>query len=209
MLAWVVQKTRALFRAIRERWQAFLVSLIFAVLALVTLYSAFYALPPKYQRFSYGETLTVILGSPVNLSPGNEGEILVTVVNTSAKTLSEVIVQLVYPDAVPLAAGLKEGNSLKFEELMAGERRSGRIKVKPLFRFRTGWPLWEPPKSQLDFNVRVGINKQTPEDIGNYSLTLAPLPKIRWLLNTVGAFTLSLVVGLLRAWWKGAFGIPA
>lgn len=207
MLRQIRQEFQTLPGKIREGWQDILVLGTFAVLVLVTLYSASYALPLNYERFSYEKTLTVILSSPANLSPGDEEEILVTLVNESERTFPEIFVQLTCSGDVPLATGLEGGNLLRFEGLMPGERRSGKIKVKPLFRFHFGWPFWEPPKGQLNFDVRVGINKQTPEGIGNYSLTIAPLPKIRWLLNTVGAFTLSLVVGLLRAWWKGAFEI--
>ena len=205
MLRQIRQEFQTLSGKIREGWQDILVLGTFAVLVSVTLYSASYALPLNYERFSYDKTLTVILSSPANLSPGDEEEILVTLVNESERTFPEIFVQLACSGDVPLATGLEGGNLLRFEGLMAGERRSGKIKVRPLFRFHFGWPFWEPPEGSLDLDVKVGTEEESMEDISDYSLTLAPLPKIRWTLKTFGGFTLSLIVALFRDWWKKAF----
>ena len=213
MLARVSQKARGIFcfpkGLLQKAWkrrQRILGLIVFVFLVLVTLLFASYVLPSTYQEFSYGDALRVILGSPASLSLGDEEEILVTVVNTNDRTFSEVFVQLAYSGDVPLASGLKGGNSLKFKGLMPEERRSGRIKVRPLFRFyalgqniRLLWnPLW------VEFDVKVGINEQPPEAIGEYPLILAPVPRIRWLFGTFGAFTFSPLIKRLQDWLKAA-----
>lgn len=219
MSAWIGQKARPTLkgfpipRKARGRWQRILISLKvvgFVLLVLATLFSASYVLPLTYESFSCGDALKIILTSSKNLSSGDEEEILVTVVNTSDKNLSEVLVQLVYSDTIPLATGLEDGNSLKFKELMAGEMRSGKIKVKPLFRVRSsGLPPWEPPNGSVKFNVKVKVNGQPLKDTDEYSLNIAPVPKIRWVLKILGGFTLSLILKWVQAQWKAISGISA
>jgi hypothetical protein len=169
---------------------------LFVVFVLITAYLAHLALPRTHKEFSCGGPLRIILASPVTLSPEGQDEVSVTVINGDYNTFSEVVIQLAYSGGVPFATGCESGNTVRFSELDLGERRSTTVEVSPFFRFdglRSALPA-----DSFKLDVKVATDRRPLEWVGEYELSVAPVPRTRWLLGVLAPFTVSIVVEPLR-----------